>query len=40
VTFSLSFSPGGFAKLMTPMVAKAMRSEVAQLERLRDVLEG
>jgi hypothetical protein len=25
---------------MTPMVAKTMRSEVAQLAKLRDVLEG
>jgi uncharacterized protein YndB with AHSA1/START domain len=40
VTFSLSCSPSGFAKLMTPMVAKTMRSEVAQLAKLRDVLEG
>jgi uncharacterized protein YndB with AHSA1/START domain len=40
VTFSLSCSPRGFAKLMTPMVAKTMRSEVAQLERLREVLES
>ena len=39
VTFSLRCSPGGLAKLMTPMVAKTMRSEVAQLERLREVLE-
>lgn len=40
VTFSLSCSPSGFAKLTTPMVAKAMRSEVAQLDRLRAVLES
>jgi uncharacterized protein YndB with AHSA1/START domain len=39
VTFSLSASPRGMAKLMTPMVAQTMRSEVAQLERLRAVLE-
>lgn len=40
VTFSLRCSPSGFAKLMTPMVARTMRSEVAQLDRLREVLEG
>jgi uncharacterized protein YndB with AHSA1/START domain len=39
VTFALHCSPTGLAKLMSPMVAKTMRSEVAQLDRLRDVLE-
>jgi uncharacterized protein YndB with AHSA1/START domain len=39
VTFSLHCSPSGLAKLMTPMVAKTMRSEVGQLDRLREVLE-
>jgi uncharacterized protein YndB with AHSA1/START domain len=39
VTFSLRCSPTGIARLMTPMVAKTMRSEVAQLDRLREVLE-
>jgi hypothetical protein len=39
VTFSLHCSPTGFARLMAPMVARTMRSEVAQLERLRQVLE-
>ena len=39
VTFTLSCTPSGFAKLMTPMVDKTMRSEVAQLERLRAILE-
>jgi uncharacterized membrane protein len=39
VTFSLRCSPAGIKKLMTPMVTKTMRSEVAQLERLRSVLE-
>jgi uncharacterized protein YndB with AHSA1/START domain len=38
--FSLRCSPTGFAKLMTPMVAKTTRSEVSQLERLRAVLES
>jgi uncharacterized protein YndB with AHSA1/START domain len=40
LTFRLSCSPSGFAKVMTPMVAKTMRSEVAQLDRLRTVLES
>jgi uncharacterized protein YndB with AHSA1/START domain len=39
VTFSLRCSPSGFSKLMTPLVAKTMRSEVAQLDNLRAVLE-
>jgi carbon monoxide dehydrogenase subunit G len=40
VTFSLRGEPTGLGKLMSPMVAKTMRSEVAQLERLREVLES
>lgn len=40
VTFTLRCAPRGFAKLMSPMVAKTMRSEVAQLDRLRSVLEA
>lgn len=39
VTFSLRCSPTGLAKLMTPIVAKTMRSEVAQLDRLCALLE-
>jgi hypothetical protein len=39
VTFALRCAPSGLAKLMSPMVARTMRSEVAQLERLRDVRE-
>jgi uncharacterized protein YndB with AHSA1/START domain len=39
VTFSLSCTPTGLAKLMSPMVARTMRSEVGQLDRLRAVLE-
>jgi uncharacterized protein YndB with AHSA1/START domain len=39
VTFSLRCSPSGVKKLMSPMVAKTMRSEVAQLDELRRVLE-
>ena len=38
VTFSLRCAPRGLAKVMTPMVASTMRSEVAQLDRLREVL--
>jgi len=40
LTFTLSCSPSGFAKVMTPMVAKTMRAEVAQLDRLRTILES
>jgi carbon monoxide dehydrogenase subunit G len=39
VKFALRAEPRGLAKLMTPMVARTMRSEVAQLDRLRVVLE-
>jgi uncharacterized protein YndB with AHSA1/START domain len=39
VTFALFVAPRGLAKLMTPMVARTMRSEVGQLDRLRAVLE-
>jgi uncharacterized protein YndB with AHSA1/START domain len=39
VTFALRVEPRGLAKLMSPMVARTMRSEVAQLDRLRVVLE-
>lgn len=39
VKFALRAAPRGLAKLMTPIVAKTMRSEVAQLDRLRTVLE-
>jgi uncharacterized membrane protein len=40
VTFSLRYTPRGMGRLMSPMVGKAMRAEVAQLDRLRAVLEG
>jgi uncharacterized protein YndB with AHSA1/START domain len=40
VTFTLRCAPTGMAKLMTPMVAKTMRSEVSQLDNLRTVLES
>ena len=39
VTFALRAEPRWLAKLMSPMVAKTMRAEVAQLDRLRAVLE-
>jgi len=39
VSFALRAEPRGLAKLMNPMVARTMRTEVAQLDRLRDVLE-
>jgi len=39
VTFALRAEPRGLAKLISPMVAKTMRAEVAQLDRLRAVLE-
>ena len=39
VTSSLSCA-APVARLMAPMVAKTMRSEVAQLDRLREVLDG
>ena len=39
VTFSLRCSPRGLARLMTPMVANTMRSEVGQLANLRATLE-
>ena len=40
VTFRLTCAPAGLARLMTPMVARSMRSEVACLENLRRVLEA
>jgi hypothetical protein len=39
VTFSLRADPKGPAKLMSPMIAKSMRSEVEALDELRRVLE-
>ena len=39
VTFALHATPRGLARLMSPLVARTMRSEVAQLDRLREVLE-
>jgi uncharacterized protein YndB with AHSA1/START domain len=40
VTFMLRLTPHGISRLMTPMVARTMRSEVGQLDRLREVLEA
>ena len=34
VRFALQCSPSGFARVMTPMVARTMRSEVQAIERL------
>jgi len=38
VRFSLSAQPRGFARLMTPGVARAMRSEVQAIERLPEAM--
>lgn len=40
LTFSLSCQPSGFGRVMTPMIAKTMRSEVTRLDRLRTILES
>jgi hypothetical protein len=40
VTFRLAATLGGAKKLMAPMVAKTMRSEVAALTELKRVLES
>ena len=39
VRFSLDLSSSGIMKLMTPMIARQMRNEVAQLDNLRRILE-
>jgi uncharacterized protein YndB with AHSA1/START domain len=39
VRFVLDVAPTGVMKLMTPMIAKQMRSEVAQLDTLKAILE-
>src|SRR5579859_6313872 len=39
VRFVLDLHPSGFMKLMTPMIARQMRSEVAQLDALKAILE-
>ena len=40
VTFTLHFEPKGLARLMDPMIAKTMRSEVATLSNLKAYLES
>ncbi|MDQ6778266.1 MAG: hypothetical protein M3071_19070 [Actinomycetota bacterium] len=40
LTFRLRAAPRGLARLMTPLVAKTMASEVSHLGRLREVLEA
>jgi len=39
VRFSLDVAPAGLMKLMTPMISRTMRREVAQLDNLKAVLE-
>ena len=39
VSFSLELQPKGLMKLAGPMIARTMRSEVAQLSALKEVLE-
>jgi uncharacterized protein YndB with AHSA1/START domain len=39
VRFALDIKPSGLMKLMTPMINKQMRREVAQLDTLKTVLE-
>lgn len=39
VRFSLDLSPAGLMKLMTPMITRQMRREVAQLDNLKAILE-
>jgi len=39
VRFALDINPAGLMKLMTPMIRKTMRTEVAQLGTLKEVLE-
>ena len=40
VTFRLDYEPQGFARLMSPMIARTMRSEVAMLSNLKTYLEA
>ena len=40
LTFTLDFEPKGLAKLMGPMIASSMRSEVATLSNLKAYLES
>lgn len=40
VRFALDLKPTGLAALMTPMITRQMRREVAQLDTLKAILEG
>lgn len=40
VRFSLDLAPKGLMRLAAPMITRTMRSEVAQLDRLKTELEG
>ena len=40
VTFRLDYEPQGFSRLMSPMIARTMRSEVAMLSNLKAYLEA
>jgi uncharacterized protein YndB with AHSA1/START domain len=39
VRFALDLNPSGFMKLMTPVISKQMQREVAQLDKLKAILE-
>jgi uncharacterized protein YndB with AHSA1/START domain len=39
VRFTLELRPGGLMKFLTPMIARQVRHEVAQLDTLKTVLE-
>jgi uncharacterized protein YndB with AHSA1/START domain len=39
VRFALDLQPAGLMRLMTPMIARQMRAEVAQLDTLKAILE-
>jgi uncharacterized protein YndB with AHSA1/START domain len=38
--FLLDLTPAGLMKIMSPMIARQMRTEVAQLDNLKAILEG
>jgi uncharacterized protein YndB with AHSA1/START domain len=40
VRFALDLQPTGLMKVMSPMISRQMRREVAQLDRLREILES
>ena len=39
VRFALNLAPAGMMRLMTPMISKQMRTEVAQLDTLKAIME-